>query len=346
VHEPDEWPEKQRGDADESVHPGDRKPKPEPKTRRILVVPASELKRMDMEGDWLWDGCLAKGTISLLCALWKAGKTTLLGHFLRETLNGGMLCGLAVKPCRVLIISEEPDGLWADRRDKLGIQDNVHFVIRHFKAKPSLPDWLEFVAGLAELVREDEYGAVILDPISAFWPVVNENDAGEMMAALLPLRSITDAGAAVGLFHHPRKSGGNEATAIRGSGALPGFVDTILELRRYDPINYEDRRRVITGSGRFEATPREVVIELSEDGQTYSTCGNRSEIGRMDRLRIIAGMLSTDGMTVKEVHAEWPGEPVPSQRTLANDLRYGASRAKWAEKGTGKRNDPFKNSPR
>ncbi len=51
----------------------------------------------------------------------------------------------------------------------------------------------------------------------------------ETTAALVPLHAITEAGAAVVIVHHPRKSDGAQGTAARGSGAISGFVDIIAD---------------------------------------------------------------------------------------------------------------------
>src|SRR5690606_18723413 len=91
----------------------------------------------------------------------------------------------------------------------------------------------------------------------------------------LPLRNITQAGASVLLVHHPGKAETSEGRSSRGSGALPGFVDVILELRRYIPNDPEDTRRVLIGFSRFDETPREVVLELTNEG--YQTLGSKRE---------------------------------------------------------------------
>jgi hypothetical protein len=115
-------------------------------------------------------------------------------------------------------------------------------------------------------VKRGGYDLVVLDTISSFWPVQKENDAGEVQSALMPLWQITDAGVATLLVHHLHKSDGGEATASRGSGAPPAFVDVIVELRRHDPNDLKDRRRVLTAVGRFDDTPPELVVELTDQG--------------------------------------------------------------------------------
>src|SRR5262245_33911461 len=47
------------------------------------AVYVSELSAEAAAVDFLWEGCVARGHLTLLSALMKAGKSTLLGHFLR-----------------------------------------------------------------------------------------------------------------------------------------------------------------------------------------------------------------------------------------------------------------------
>src|SRR5438067_2210940 len=46
--------------------------------------------------DWLWQGYLAPGNVTLLTSQWKTGKTTLLALLLDRMKSGGVLAGLPV----------------------------------------------------------------------------------------------------------------------------------------------------------------------------------------------------------------------------------------------------------
>src|SRR5262249_24746943 len=61
------------------------------------IIPASRVKRVTEEAKWVWHGYLARSSITLFSALWKAGKTTLLAHLLRALAGPGRFCGLAVQ---------------------------------------------------------------------------------------------------------------------------------------------------------------------------------------------------------------------------------------------------------
>src|SRR5262249_51911703 len=46
-------------------------------------IPASQLAPNGSQVDWIWPGYIAPGAVTLLTALWKSGKSTLLGHLLK-----------------------------------------------------------------------------------------------------------------------------------------------------------------------------------------------------------------------------------------------------------------------
>ena len=174
---------------------------------------------------------------------------------------------------------------------------------------------------MAGLVRREKFDVVILDTLASMSPIRNENDAAEMMAALMPLRALNVAGAAVLLIHHPRKGDAGEGQAARGSGALSGFVDVIMELRRFDASRREDARRKLTTYSRFDESPDERVIELTDDG--YVDCGTRHDANRLERFSIYQKILpaQSPGLTPDEIRNQWPEMlDKPSVKTIKRDL--------------------------
>jgi hypothetical protein len=115
-------------------------------------------------------------------------------------------------------------------------------------------------------VQAHGFDLIVFDTLAKLWPVREENDAGEVDAALMPLWELTKAGAGVLLIHHLRKSGGTEYTGSRGSGALSAFPDILIELTRFDATDNKCRKRKLVAKGRYDETPDELVIELGTDG--------------------------------------------------------------------------------
>ncbi len=225
---------------------------------------SSELAAPEKEHDWLWHGYLPRGSIVLLSALWKVGKTTLMAHLLRAFAANGTFLGQKISASRILYVSEEGETHWVRRRDSLGIGDQVGYYLQPFKSKPMLADWVGFISRLRMDVEEHKFDLVIFDTLAKLWPVKEENDAGAVDESLMPLWELTKAGAGVLLIHHLRKSGGAEYTGSRGSGALSAFPDIVMELTRLDITDNKSRKRVIKAKGRFDETPDELILELND----------------------------------------------------------------------------------
>jgi hypothetical protein len=274
----------------------------------------------------------------------KAGKTTLLAYLLRALKEGGTFLGLPVQPSRVLYITEEHESRWADRRDALGLGDHVTFIVRPFRAKPTAQEWTAFLCRLREAQDKHAFDLIVLDTLSNLWPVRDENSAAEVQAALMPLHdAIGEAGLAI--VHHLRKGDGGEGTGSRGSSALMAWVDIILELRRFAPQDHKDRRRVLTGYGRFEQTPAELVIRLDEKVGYSAEGASRAEVQEKD----VTGTLLTiipsgeKGLTtVKEIIDAWPGDTEPNRTRLYAALKKGLKDGLWERSGEGKNKDPHR----
>ena len=316
---------------------------PESNSGVLRPVPISELGR-DSSVEWVWEGYLSPNHITLLVGLWKSGKSTLLAHVLKLLCTGGELGG-GVHPAKVLLLTEESEAIWADRRDEIGIGDSVHVVCRPFLRRPDFDEWRGLIGELRRLVRDEGYKAVVFDPIPSLWPVTRENDAGQIVDALVPLQGLAGAGTAILLLHHPSKSDATEGRASRGSGALTGFVDVILEFRRFDPERREDRRRVLTAYSRFSETPDETVLELTDAG--YVCCGTKADVKRTDRLAVITDLLPrcAPGLTVEDVLKVWPvgnTVPKPGLRTVRNDLQHAFGAGTFGRSGDGKKQSPYR----
>jgi len=185
---------------------------------------------------------------------------------------------------------------------------------------------------------------IVLDTLSALWPVQNENDAGEVQAALMPLWTLMEQCAVLGV-HHLKKGDGAEGTGSRGSGALPGFVDTIMELRRHDPTDQKCRKRIITGYGRDDETPGEIVIELDKESNEYRGLGDRHAMKCDEIKRTIRSILPLvrPGMSYDEIKAAWPDdEKFPRKAIILESLAKGADCREWTRDGTGKKASPYR----
>jgi hypothetical protein len=301
-----------------------------------LPIPISELGTDTTTTEWLWEGFLAKGHLTDFVGFWKSGKTTFIGALLQRLADGGELAGREVRPGRALVISEEPRTKWLERREALGLGDHVHIISRPFPKRPNHAEWLAFTSHITRLVAEHGYDLVILDSLPNLWCVRDENDAAETVTALLPLQSIATTGAAVLFLRHPRKSDGLQATAGRGSGAISGFADIIIEMRRYVPDDLQDTRRLLTVYSRYDCF--ETVIRWNGDGQ-YETLGEpvaySAEAQREQLVAVLAELgTATTGDLVKAV-----GLP---HATVSKRLGELATAGRVVRSGGGRKGDPFR----
>lgn len=322
---------------------GERNADPDP---RWAPRPLSALSPEGTDTPWILHGYLARGATTNFTGLWKIGKTTWLTRFLK-TLDGrsGEFCGQPVAPTLALVISEESDRLWALRRDDLGIGDHVEVITRPFLGRPDFRTWEQLVAHVAGQVKACDRGLVVFDALPNLWPVRDENDAAGVLTALMPLNALTEAGAAVLLMTHPAKTDAGEGRATRGTGALGGFVDVIVEMRRFDPERREDTRRVLTAYSRFDETPGEVVLAFDRE-LGYSVVGTKADARAEDRTGTVMELLpdAPPGATVEELLERWPAEgvPRPGKQTLRGDLNAEFAKETVHRTGSGKKGDPHR----
>ena len=310
-------------------------------TNPLSLIACSQLQRATDDEHWLLHGYFARGLVTLVSALPKAGKTTLLAHLLRAMGKDGDFLGRPVKACRVLYVTEERESRWAERRDALGLADHITFIVRPFPRKPSPKEWQKFLDELRQIQEREKFDLIVFDTLSNLWPVRDENSAGEVQAALMPLHAAIGE-AALALIHHLRKSDGTEGTASRGSGTLLAWVDIITEMRRLHPQDRKDTRRVLTGYGRYEQTPTELVVNL--DAQGYTAEGDRAEVQNRDLSAILDTIIPADppGRTVKELLEAWPGDHGPNQTALDKALKNGTESERWIRCGKGRKGDPYR----
>jgi hypothetical protein len=294
---------------------------------------------------WLWDGYLAHGNVTLLTSQWKSGKTTLLALLLARREAGGQLAGLAVRPGRTAVVTEEAALLWNERRQKLGFGPSAAFLCRPFPGKPTTGQWLALIERLADLRARRDVDLAVIDPLAAFLPGRGESHADLILEALLPLRRLTALGVAVLLLHHPRKGAVADGQAARGSGALAGLADVVIEMRHHGRAAALDRRRVLYGYSRHERTPHDLVIELNPEGTDYH------RLGALDDLEFAAAWAGLRGafegahtkLTRADVAAHWPaGEECPAEVTLRRRLEEAVARGLLRREGPGTKGSPYR----
>ncbi|MEI8359256.1 MAG: AAA family ATPase [Deltaproteobacteria bacterium] len=308
---------------------------------RWRPIPIESLTDESDPAAWVWHGYLAAGSITSLTGLWKVGKTTLITALIKAISSAsGEFGGSGVGNGRVLVVTEESRRHWKRRRENFQIGTGIDLIVRPFLGRPSLDQWTELVESVARDVQRTQYTLVVVAPLFNLWPVKDENDAAQAISALSPLHRITEAGAAVLLLCHPKKGDAGEGQATRGSGAIGGFVDVILELRRFDASSPSDTRRVLKSYSRFDETPGEVV--LNYQAGDFVPEGARREVMAADMLQEVLDLLpraEAEALAIEAVHSRWSGTPI-SKETLRRRLQDGVDRGRINQVGLGTRGQP------
>ncbi|MCI0642375.1 MAG: AAA family ATPase [Gemmataceae bacterium] len=293
--------------------------------------------------DWLWHGILARKNLTMLTSLWKSGKTTLIAHLLGSRGQAGELLGLAVKPGKTAVISEESRELWADRIRHWSVHGQVCFFLRPFAHIPTPAEWRALLEHVGRLHDEHGLDVVIIDPLAPLLPC--ENEGRTVHEFLLPLRALTERGLAALICHHPRKRAAAASEASRGHGSLLSHADVLLDMRYGDSSRHSRVRRLSCRS-RYSATPARLVFELNADGAGYTVHPVDEDTedfrGFWDALRKVLED-APQKFTRLDILDEWPEDfDKPDAGTLYRMLCRAVEDNLVLKEGAGRKSDPFR----
>jgi hypothetical protein len=296
---------------------------------------------------WLWHGYLAQGKVTALIAPPKSGKTTLVSHLFARFGNGGQLAGLEVKPARTLIVSEESSQDWSARCQKLAIGRNIQFLCRPFKGlRPTEAQWCTLIAGIEALHRKEGLDLVVIDALATLLPGFAESSAPKLLDCLLPLQNLAHQGPGVCILHHPAKRNCVDGQSARGSSALSGFTDIVMELSCVTRARSRDRRRRINAYSRYIETPRHLIIELNADGSDYlvrTDARGTPLVQDWPEVRYLLE-LTDRKLTVHQMIEQWPSseKDPPDRSTLSRWLQRAFKQGLVCREGSGYKYNSFR----
>jgi hypothetical protein len=296
--------------------------------------------------DWLWQGFLAPGNTTLLTSLWKSGKSTLIAVLLARMKTGGAVAGLPVRAGRAVVISEEAPALWLERSRLLDLDGHVAWFCQPFRGKPTDEAWHGLLAQVGCLHDQKAVDLLVIDSLANLSPLRSENDAVQMLDALKPLQALTARGICLLITHHPKKGPTVPGQAARGSGALPGYADILLEMQALSR-KPADRRRRLRAFSRHPATPPSLVLAWTADGTDYASLGSSLEPDFEHAWPLLEEVLAqAEGpLTRRALGRRWPDSAVaPARHTLWKWLRRAVQEGRLVQQGQGHRKDPFRYS--
>jgi DNA-binding transcriptional ArsR family regulator len=261
------------------------------------------LANVPPEPPWTWDGYLAPGTITLLAGRPKVGKSTLLFGLFEALLSGQPFLERTTRAQGVLLLSEEREGTLAEKARLFGLDGRLHLLMRH---QANGVPWPEIMAMATSYCLAHELSVLAIDTWDKWTGLRGdaENNAGSVIEALEPLVQAAGAGLALPVLAHQRKSLGDFGEAVRGSNALTGGVDVVVELERpRSDVLAGDGVRVLNAISRYASTPEALVIALTDEG--YEARGDTLEAqADAERAQVLAAIEALGEATAEQLAEE------------------------------------------
>lgn len=316
------------------------------KTRLLVSCPMDQLQSLNQPAavDWLWEGYLARGNITLLTGLWKGGKTTLLAGLLRG-LAGGTFLDRTCASARALVVSEEATSHWIMRGRSIPIGPHVQLVSRPFSGRPTPEHWNELVGEAEGLRAAGALDVLVIDSLAVFLPGRSESDAGTLREMFEPLRRLASSDVGVLVLHHPRKRKSEEGTAARGAGVLIELVDIALELSRLGSSPAEACQRKLIGRSCYPETPRKLIYEWAPGTPIFRTLPDVLSARFQENWGMVRAILArqASAVTCREVRADWPPDrDAPSCGRLYEWLSRAVAENLAIRLGSGTKSDPYR----
>jgi hypothetical protein len=281
------------------------------------LTPEMELDIPDHQ--WVWEPLIAAGTLNMVTALQKVGKTALLLQAIRLWSAGiPDFLGLPFRAdCSGVIIVGTDMGL-ADWRNMLmaaGLMEKkasgkyklLMPIVKLWHRESPLHLDESGLEKLATISEEHPNALILIDSFAAVTAPLGidefKPEAAEPLYALC--ETVEPFGATIVLIHHSSKSRSGEqaSNAARGSNAITAVPSQLINLAWLgDPK--QDRRIELTSEGRG-ALPTALVIEQIERCQWISH-GDAAQI-RCDEGRAKAerGLSERQGMALDEIRDQW-----------------------------------------
>jgi len=294
-----------------------------------LVELGDLLSRPVVPVDWVLQGRLAAGSVSIVASKPKVGKSTLARNLALAIARGEPFLGWAVKRGTVLYLAleERSEDVTADFR-ALGADGSEDILLAD--------------AGMAldvvTTVREKRPVLLVVDPLFRLLSVKDEKAYAEMYGALGPLIDVArQTGTHILCLHHSSKLTKTEAIdAPIGSTALSGAVSTLLVMKRTETY------RTLQTVQRIGEDLPETVLHFDAATKRLSLGGSREgcEAANMAEAIVAAldGKAATEALTEAEIGDAVEGKTTLKRKAL-RDLTHQGRIVRW---GTGKRGDPFK----
>ena len=284
---------------------------------------------------WLWEHLISEGNVSLVVALPKVGKSSLIGAFLGAMSRGNSeyldkQITSKAKPIYILG-TDQPMADWAEILIPVGLMKKtaedevelVHPLKRLWTMDRPITLTEESIEQIHNLAKKDKNAIFVLD---AFASLISGLGLDENhVDAVEPIRMLCEAlagtGATIVLLHHASGTNSNERAvkASRGTKALPALASNIINLSWLIQDDKTDNRIAVTTQGR-SSKPVDMVIEQT-DRAVWENHGSSADIKDELKLEKLESKLNPRQILVLTHVNEWCKFPFPTlAKIVAKEL--------------------------
>jgi predicted ATP-dependent serine protease len=272
---------------------------------------------------WVVDGLIPQGGLTILYGIGKGGKTTFLSHLAAAVVLGQPFIDRDVRQGPVLWVDlEQHLSLTKETLVNAGARGREVHVYNGIA-----PD----LRALEAKIREVRATLVVIDSLSKLLQLRDENDASQVNNALTPLlQMIRETNVATVAIHHDRKREGDAGRGMRGSTVFLATLDVCIGLKREGGTDSTQRRLEV--NGRYPGAGGTFIVELTAEG--YKAVGEKQSVLGADALE----KLGTDSLTADE----WALRLGVSRQATQKKAEQLVKEGKVTKTGTGKRGDAFR----
>lgn len=325
-----QYQEDERKNARPTMNSTSPPDKGRPTAKKMALTSLRDLLAEPEEAaDWIVDGLLPKGGLSVIVAKPKAGKSTLARQLALCVARGEEFLSRATAAGLVVYLAFE------ERREDV----KGHF--RAMGANGTEP--IKVFAGMApadaiacvrEMATMEKPILIVVDTLARVIRIRDINDYSQTTSGIEPLLAIArEVGSHVCLLHHARKGDSKGIDSILGSTGIAGSADTIVAVHRCE------KYRTISSIQRVGEDIEETVLDF-DIHRRWTTLGGSREQTEVDRVKgAIIDFLQTQKEPVEE---KTIGEGIEATKTYqVRALRQLVSESKVERSGEGKKGSPY-----
>jgi phage/plasmid primase-like uncharacterized protein/archaellum biogenesis ATPase FlaH len=190
----------------DNIQPQQEQRKPAQEHKQIPKLrTGAEIRNLDIKMEWLIEGIIPKGAVSLLFGRGGIGKTTLALQICDAIASGGGFLGIPAEKTPVIYVDYENSlAILVDRLKKVGGEQ-----ILFWTADDSPAQLDRNPQAYVSLLKSHPNALLIFDTLRSA-QTGDENESRSMALVMQTLRRLRDQGATVILLHHTRK--GSDST--------------------------------------------------------------------------------------------------------------------------------------